>query len=96
MEKLDVQFLERELAKLSGWTLEDEKWLVKKYKFLSFAEAMKFVNEVATIAELENHHPFIAIDFRLVTIRLTSWKVGGITELDLRCVREFDSAFGKE
>jgi 4a-hydroxytetrahydrobiopterin dehydratase len=95
MEKLDVAVVTAELQQMSGWTLEDDKWLVKKYKFLTFANAMQFVNEVATIAEAENHHPFIAIDFRIVTLRLTSWKVGGITKLDLRCIAEFDSAYGQ-
>ncbi|UUZ82311.1 4a-hydroxytetrahydrobiopterin dehydratase [Paenibacillus sp. P26] len=48
----------------------------QKYRFPSFPAAVTFVNEAARIAEEMNHHPMIAIDFRVVTLRLTTWSAG--------------------
>ncbi len=92
MEKLAQEKVLQHLETREGWSLEDEKWLVKKYRFPSFPAAVKFVNEIADISEEVNHHPFISIDFKMVTIRLTSWKAAGITELDIQCVDRYDSA----
>ncbi len=92
MEKLAKDLILQHLETRAGWSFEEDKWLVKKYRFPSFPAAMKFVNEIADISEEVNHHPFISIDFKMVTIRLTSWKAAGITELDIHCVDRYDSA----
>jgi 4a-hydroxytetrahydrobiopterin dehydratase len=78
------------LQSLSGWQVEEGKSIVKKYMFPSFPEAVAFVNKVAEIAERMNHHPFISLDYRRVTIRLTTWHSGGITGLDIESARDYD------
>jgi len=74
---------------LTGWTMEEGK-LMRKYLFPSFPEAIAFVNKVADIAERMNHHPFISIDYRRVTLRLTTWHSGGITRLDIESAGAYD------
>jgi 4a-hydroxytetrahydrobiopterin dehydratase len=78
------------LNSLAGWTIEEGKWLTRKRMFPSFLEAIAFVNEVARVAEEMNHHPFIAIDYRKVTIRITSWNSGGLTTLDIKSANAYD------
>ena len=56
-------------------------------------QGIDFVNEVASIAEADNHHPMIAIDYKMVTLRLTSWHAGGLTDLDFESAAGFDQAF---
>jgi len=87
---LSEQALEADLLELTGWTVEDGKWLVRKRLFGSFMEAVAFVNKVADIAEDMNHHPFIGIDFRRVTLRLTTWNSGGLTSLDIDSAKAYD------
>ncbi|WP_200889627.1 4a-hydroxytetrahydrobiopterin dehydratase [Cohnella kolymensis] len=87
---LNEQELQEGLSELSGWSVEEGKWLVKKYRFPSFPEAIAFVNKVAGIAEKMNHHPFIAIDYRKVTLRITSWNSGGLTALDINSAKDYD------
>jgi len=93
--KLSEDEIERYLAlpEAEGWKREDGKWIVRKYRFASFPEAIAFVNEVADIAERLNHHPFIAIDYKLVTLRITSWHAGGLTALDFTAVAAFNRTF---
>ncbi|TJY38947.1 4a-hydroxytetrahydrobiopterin dehydratase [Cohnella pontilimi] len=78
------------LQALSGWQAEEGKTIVKKYLFPSFPEAITFVNKVADIAERLNHHPFISIDYRRVTLRLTTWHSGGLTRLDMESAKAYD------
>ena len=87
---LSEEALEAGLLELTGWTVEDGKWLVRKRLFGSFMEAVAFVNKVADIAEDMNHHPFIGIDFRRVTLRLTTWNSGGLTLLDIDSAKAYD------
>jgi 4a-hydroxytetrahydrobiopterin dehydratase len=89
---LTEEELEEGLRSLSGWMVEEVKWIVKKKMFPSFPEAVAFVNRVADIAERMNHHPFISIDYRKVTLKLTSWHAGGLTRLDLESAKAYDEA----
>jgi 4a-hydroxytetrahydrobiopterin dehydratase len=95
VEKLTEERIEELLRSAAAeWTREDGKWIVRKYRFREFLQAIAFVNAVAQEAERLNHHPFIAIDYKLVTLRMTSWHAGGLTELDFAAAAAFDAAYG--
>jgi 4a-hydroxytetrahydrobiopterin dehydratase len=72
------------LAQLHGWSLNRKgvHQLRKLFEFPDFAQAIAFVNQVAGVAEAENHHPDIYIAYRHVTIILWTKKAGGLTEND--------------
>ncbi|WP_419874752.1 4a-hydroxytetrahydrobiopterin dehydratase [Candidatus Pristimantibacillus sp. PTI5] len=91
--KLTEAEIEQELEKIEGWKREDGKWLVKKYRFPTFPEGILFVNGVAEASERLNHHPFISIDYKMVTLRMTTWRSGGLTELDFQAAAAFDLAY---
>lgn len=92
-EKLTEEEIGRGLAALPEWKREDGKWIARKYRFPSFMETVRFVNRVAELAEQMNHHPFIVIEYQLVTLRLTSWHAGGLTRLDFDSARAYDQAY---
>lgn len=94
MEKLPLRAVQERLTERAGWEMEDDKWLVKKFRFRSFMDSVSFVNEIARLSERENHHPFISVDFKVVKLKLTSWRAKGITELDLRLIQQYDSLYG--
>ncbi|MDQ0091592.1 4a-hydroxytetrahydrobiopterin dehydratase [Paenibacillus anaericanus] len=89
------QEVEAHLEKLEGWELEEGRWIVRKYSFSNFMKGIAFVDEVATISEAFNHHPFITIDHKTVTLRLTSWESGGITAVDIKEAQQYNEAFIK-
>jgi 4a-hydroxytetrahydrobiopterin dehydratase len=72
------------LAKdLPGWAIaSDGKWLIKKYKFKNFVEALAFVNKVGEVAEAEQHHPDIRVGWGYVEIHLQTHAAGGLHEND--------------
>lgn len=91
--KLGNTDIDQKLAEVTGWTTDDHKWIVRKYRFASFMQGIEFVNKVARLAEAVNHHPMIAIDYKMVTLRLTSWHAGGLTDLDFESAAKFDQAY---
>ncbi|MCR8636205.1 4a-hydroxytetrahydrobiopterin dehydratase [Paenibacillus radicis (ex Xue et al. 2023)] len=97
MEKLTEEEINARLEQLTGWNREaDGKWIIKVYRFTEYLSGIAFVDKVASIAELElNHHPLIAIDYKRVTLRLTSWHAGGLSALDFEAAERFDNALGR-
>ncbi|HVN26151.1 MAG TPA: 4a-hydroxytetrahydrobiopterin dehydratase [Candidatus Paceibacterota bacterium] len=66
-----------------GWTVSaDDKRISRELKFKDFAEAMKFVNSVAGIAEAEGHHPDLYVFYNLVKLDLTTHAMNGLSEND--------------
>ena len=86
---LPQEEIDRALRELSGWKL-DGKQIQKTYKYDSFAEAIVFVNAVAHLAELANHHPDIDIRYTHVTVTLTTHDQGGLTEKDVALARRIE------
>ena len=63
------------------WNEVDDA-LERTFVFGNFAEALAFVNRVGELAEAENHHPDIRIDYSRVTLRWWTHTAGGITDRD--------------
>ena len=77
------------LAKLEGWTLTGNASSVaieKTYLFANYYEVMSFVNAVAFIANVQDHHPDLSVQFKRCVVRFNTHDVGGISMSD------FDSA----
>ncbi len=64
------------------WKVIDQIKLKKEFKFDNFKQAMDFVNKVAQVAEAQQHHPNITIDYNKVILELWTHSIGGISEKD--------------
>ncbi|WP_337098383.1 4a-hydroxytetrahydrobiopterin dehydratase [Paenibacillus sp. YIM B09110] len=91
--KLSEERVAQLLEARPAWKLTDGKWIIRKYRFQTYMQGISFVNRVAEASERLNHHPFIVIEFKLITLKLTSWHAGGLTELDFETAAEFDDLF---
>ncbi len=78
------------LLQVPGWDLQDT-YLTRTYRFASFADAMLFVNKVATLAEQEGHHPDITITYNVVTLTLTTHSISGLSENDFILAAKIDA-----
>ena len=75
-----------------GWTKsagEIDK-IEKLFKFKNFEEAMVFVNKVAEIAEEQDHHPDIFIQWNKVTLTLWTHAIKGLFENDFILAAKID------
>lgn len=89
--KLSDAELAAALRELPGWSLREGQ-LEKAYEHPTFPEAIVFVNAVAHLAELANHHPDVDIRYSTITLRLTTHDSGGITAKDVALAKEVESA----
>lgn len=89
MTLLSEEQIRDRLARLRGWERSGGQ-IRKVYPFASFAEGMAFANRVAAVAETLDHHPDMLIQYRQVTLTLTSHDAGGLTERDFRFARRID------
>lgn len=66
----------------TDWQIIENIKLRKEFPFENYKRAMAFAQEIALIAEKENHHPVICIDFNKVAVELSTHDVGGLSEND--------------
>ncbi len=93
MQKLEGKELLEAVEKLPGWKIDDGK-LLRDFLFADFKEAMKFVNQVAEIAETANHHPDIDIRYNKVRLGLVTHDAGGITAKDAEMAQRLNGQLG--
>lgn len=79
--KLSNQEIKSKVKNLKGWALKEGE-IKKTFEFGNFLESIEFVNKIAPIAEKENHHPDIEINYNKVTVSLSTHDEGGVTEKD--------------
>jgi len=89
VQKLSDQQIDINIKHLKGWELVVDA-IQKKWEFENFIQAMKFINRVAELAELSNHHPEILNVYNKVTLRLTTHDVNGLSERDFKLAAEID------
>jgi 4a-hydroxytetrahydrobiopterin dehydratase len=83
------------LAQISGWELLEGIKIKKEFKFKDFLAAMEFVNNVANIANQENHHPAILISYNKVKITSSTHAIGGLSENDFILAAKIDKLISK-
>jgi 4a-hydroxytetrahydrobiopterin dehydratase len=93
MEKLLPSEVQEMLSSVPNWKLTDEKWIERKYRFRDYLKGIDFVQSVANLSEQVNHHPFISIDYKVVTLRLSSWNARGLTALDFQLATKYDEFY---
>lgn len=83
---------ERYLVKLEkGWRLGDDgRAIEREYRFPDFHRTMAFVNAVAWVAHLENHHPDLEVGYDRLRVRYQTHAIGGLSENDFICAAKID------
>lgn len=76
------QLAELKFQLKTNWNIVDNKKLEKEFNFENFKRAIAFVQEIAIIAEKEQHHPDICIQYTNVEIMLSTHDIGGLSEND--------------
>ena len=81
------------LFELDGWVIESDSGinqLIKTYKFSNYAESLDFSNKVADLAENEDHHPKIVLEYGSVEVSWWSHKIKGLHKNDFICAAKTD------
>lgn len=84
------------MAKLPAWCVTDEGRLSRSVECNDFGEAMAKLNEIAEIAEREQHHPDLFLtDYRRLRVDVWTHAIQGLSLNDLILAGLIDSALGR-
>lgn len=89
-------FTQEEIAKYHSllkkeWEVLDGEKIKRTFVFKKFKEAIGFINQVADIAEEEQHHPDMHIYYNKVTIELWTHAIGGLSINDFIVASKIES-----
>jgi len=90
MTVLDDGAISQELDSLPEWERRGNE-IVKTFKRKNFVGAIEFVNQVATLAEEQGHHPDIDIRWNKVTLTLSTHSAGGLTMNDFELAKRIEA-----
>jgi len=73
------------------WKLaENAKSVQRAYPFKDFYRTMSFVNAVAHIANVEDHHPDLEVGYNYCRVTFTTHAVAGLSENYFICAAKLD------
>lgn len=84
---------EAQLAALPGWRLTHDGTRIRRdLKLPDFRAAIKLINNVAALAEREQHHPDLHLEgYRRVWIEVFTHAIGGLSENDFILAAKIDA-----
>ena len=73
------------------WVLSEEgPSLRREFRFKDFYRTMSFVNAVAHIANIEDHHPDLEVGYHYCRVQYTTHAIKGLSENDFICAAKID------
>tara|TARA_Y100000816_G_C26040120_1_gene544717 strand:+ start:641 stop:979 length:339 start_codon:yes stop_codon:yes gene_type:complete len=93
---LKAKEIEELLIKIPSWIIfEDEgiKKLICSFAFSNYQQSVDFANKIANLAEKEDHHPEILLEWGKVTITWWSHKINGLHMNDFICASKTDDIY---
>jgi 4a-hydroxytetrahydrobiopterin dehydratase len=89
-DKLTDTQIKKQLGKAQGWARQGDE-ISKTYSLTSFPAALAFVSTVGHLAEAADHHPDIFVQYKKVTLTLSTHSAGGLTEKDFALAAQIDA-----
>ena len=78
------------LAQMSGWR-EADGAIEKRFAFKGWLETVAFVDALAWICHVEDHHPDLRVSYDRCTIRFSTHSARGISVNDFICAAKADA-----
>ena len=84
------------LKQTPGWTISgDSKEISRTYTFKNFYETMAFVNALAWIAHVEDHHPDFEVGYKTCAVRYSTHAIKGLSVNDFICAAKVNGLIGE-
>lgn len=88
--------IERYMPQIPDWEIvevDGVKRLQRVYKFKDFAGALEFADKIGAIAEEQDHHPSILVEYGKVTLTWWTHKIKGLHVNDFIMAARSDELF---
>lgn len=93
MAQAEVNAAAKELPNWSVVKLDGIMQLQREYRFDNFVTAQEFVNKVGGMAEMQDHHPAILLEWGKVRVNWWSHTVKGLHKNDFICAAKCDDLY---
>jgi 4a-hydroxytetrahydrobiopterin dehydratase len=77
-------------AEVPAWRVDEDRRLVRAFRFRDFAEPMQLANRIGEVAEAEGHHPDLHVHWGRLEVEITTHAVKGLTENDFILAAKID------
>jgi 4a-hydroxytetrahydrobiopterin dehydratase len=75
----------------SAWVLTDNAHAIRReFAFRDFYRTMSFVNALAHLANIEDHHPDLEVGYNYCRVTFTTHAIRGLSENDFVCAAKID------
>ena len=83
------------LKDLDDWTIDHSgaSKLTKQFTLKNYEQSVRFTNLIADLAESQDHHPRITLEWGTVNLEWWSHKVKGLHMNDFICAAKSDEIF---
>lgn len=88
--RLDSAHIAELLALLPGWENAGNE-IARTFAFNNYEETLDFVNEVARLAECEDHHPDMNFGYNRCRVAWSTHSVGGPSMNDFICAAKVEA-----
>jgi len=89
--------IENAVDKLNvAWSYIPGQGLVRVYETASFADGLRLVNQIASVAEKRNHHPEVTLRYDEVELTSMTHDAGGVTQRDLDLAEALDRMYDNQ
>ena len=80
------------LSQISGsWAVtENARAIRREFRFRDFYRTMSFVNALAHLANIEDHHPDLEVGYNYCRVTYTTHAIHGLSENDFVCAAKAD------
>ena len=87
---LDEDRINQLRKQIKNWKICENHHLSKKFKFADFNSALDFINKIAKICDVENHHPNIEFSWGYAIITIYTHAIDGLSENDFILASKID------
>jgi len=89
LTRVEAENLQKELH--GDWALNMEVGALRRaFAFRDFYRTMSFVNALAHIANIEDHHPDLEVGYNYCRVQFTTHAIKGLSENDFICAAKLD------
>lgn len=84
--------ISKDLKSVPEWKQEGDA-IKRQFVFRDFREAVSFLVQIAFDAEEADHHPDVELNYKKLTLSLSTHSEGGLTNKDFDLAKKIDEAF---
>lgn len=94
MSDAEAQQLHAEVPAWEIVVVDGIRRLRRAYKFKTYLDGLNFTNQIAQLAEQQQHHPRLITDYAAVTVEWWTHVAKGLHRNDFIMAAKTDQAFG--